>query len=265
MITNESEIRVALQAVLVGLLAVYGFWGCAFVLLFILLPWKPMLGVGAYLAQPIVDWRFRKARERNLRGMRQIERELDAILEPERVKALTPSTEPKVRDQATSHLPQCSSALDTPACPPVPAPTTRETMSKEKERTAPVAALPAALETFRADSSPVPAPMSLTLSGQNLSATLAIPPVIEDHVRNLPQGVFSNMDLEVEQVKFQGDKAEAFVKFQSPSVRELVIHQRYVLRKSGEEWKVESRQPSNGLNHLPQFSKPVAPQTLRVS
>jgi hypothetical protein len=81
---------------------------------------------------------------------------------------------------------------------------------------------------------------------QNLSATLAVQPVIKNHVRNLPQGVFNNMDLEVEEVKFHGDTAEAYVRFQSPNVTELVIRQRYVLRKSGDHWQVESRQPANG-------------------
>ncbi len=69
MITNETEIRIALQAVLVSVLALYGFWGCALVVLVILLPWKPIFAVGGYLAQPVVDWRDakgpRSARERD--------------------------------------------------------------------------------------------------------------------------------------------------------------------------------------------------------
>jgi hypothetical protein len=265
MITNETEIRVALQALLVGVLALYGFWGCALVVVFILLPWKPLLSVGVYLAQPLVDWRFRKAQERQQKGREQIARELDAVLEPGRGKVLAPPPEPKVKELVRPPVPHFPPALEMPEAVPVPAPTARETASKERERTSAVAGPRAALEAFRADSGPVPTPKSLTVSGQNLSATLAIPPVIQDHVRNLPQGVFSNMDLEVEQVKFQGDKAEAYVKFQSPSVRELVIHQRYVLRKSGNDWQVESRQPSNGTIRIPQHSRPVVPQTLRVS
>src|SRR5208282_5108887 len=80
MITNESEIRIALQAVLVSVLALYGFWGCAFVVLVILLPWKPILAVGGYLAQPVVDWRIQKARARHEKGIAQIEQELDTLL-----------------------------------------------------------------------------------------------------------------------------------------------------------------------------------------
>jgi hypothetical protein len=59
MITNEAGIRVALQAILVSVLALYGFSGCGFVVLLVLLPWKPFLAVGGYLAQPVVGWRIR--------------------------------------------------------------------------------------------------------------------------------------------------------------------------------------------------------------
>ena len=80
MITNEAEIRIALQAVLISVLALYGCWGCAMVVFLILLPWKPIFAVGAYLAQPVVDWRAQKARERHEKGIAQIEKELDALL-----------------------------------------------------------------------------------------------------------------------------------------------------------------------------------------
>ena len=80
MITNEAEIRIALEAVLVSVLALYGFWGCAFVVFIILLPWKPLFAVGGYLAQPVVDWRIQKARDRHDSGIAQIEQELDALL-----------------------------------------------------------------------------------------------------------------------------------------------------------------------------------------
>jgi hypothetical protein len=102
-------------------------------------------------------------------------------------------------------------------------------------------------------------------TAQNLSATLAIQPVIKNHVRNLPQGVFHNMDLEVEEVKFHGDTAEAYVKFQSPNVAELVIRQRYVLRKSGDHWQVESRQPANGGGKAPPQPLPIGRPPMRLA
>ena len=224
MITNEAEIRVALQAILVSVLALYGFWGCAFVVLVVLLPWKPFLAVGSYLAQPVVDWRIRKSRERHEKGIAQIEQELDAFL-----------AMPKGR-----------------TTPPAPARSPKVDVSTRPSR--PELSRP--LESFKPEASREPASQELTLTAQNLSATLAIPPAIKDHVRNLPQGAFSNMDLEVEQVKFHGDTAEAYVKFQSPNVRELAIHQRYLLRKSRGHWQVESRHPANGGSKVSPYSIP---------
>jgi hypothetical protein len=213
MITNESEIRIALQAVLISVLALYGFWGCAFVVLFVLLPWKPLLAIGGYLAQPVVDWRVRKARERHENGLAQIEQELDALL------------------RTPKEMPSPASAASAKAAAP-----------------AKVAnpAFPCSLQPFKPQFATEPTFPNLPASAQSVAATLTIPPAIKDHVRNVPQGVFSNMDLEVEEVKFHGDTAEAYVRFQSPNVTELVIRQRYVLRKSGDHWLVESRQPANG-------------------
>jgi hypothetical protein len=218
MITNELEIRIALQAVLVSVLALSGCWGCALVVLVILLPWKPILAVGGYLAQPVVDWRAQKARDRHEKGIAQIEQELDALLRA-----------PKVTPRVSA--PPAAAATGCPVKPshhPLPRP----------------------LESFKPTLAAGTHLQNLPPTEQNLSATLEIPPAIQEHVRSLPQGVFSNMNLEVEQVKFQGDTAEACVRFQSPNVTELVIRQRYVLRKSGDRWQVESRQPANGASKM---------------
>jgi len=219
MITNEAEIRIAVQAVLASVLVLYGFWGCAVVVVLILLPWKPIFAVGSYLAQPLVDWRIKKAQKRHEKGIAQIEQELDALLQAPKAPASTPPIVPGARATEPSKLPH----------PP----------------------LPRSPEPFKVKSPTTPAFQDVAGSAQNLSESLAIPPVIKDHVRNLPQGVFSNMDLEVEEVRFHGDSAEAYVRFQSPNVTELVIRQRYVLRKSGGQWQVESRQPANGSYKTP--------------
>jgi hypothetical protein len=157
---------------------------------------------------------MQKARERHEKGIAHIEQELDAIL------------------KAPRGTPRGSA----------PIPTTKDAAPVKLSRTP--SARP--LESFKPNLAAGPAFQDMTVTGQNLSATLAIPPAIQDHVRNLPQGVFSNMALEVEEVKFHGDSAEAYVRFQSPTVTELVIRQRYVLRKSGDHWQVQSRQPANG-------------------
>ncbi|MGD1104534.1 MAG: hypothetical protein ABSA59_21020 [Terriglobia bacterium] len=233
MITNEAEIRVALQAVLVSVLALYGLWGCALVVLVILLPWKPIFAVGSYLAQPLVDWRMQKARDRHEKGIAQIEQELDAFLRA-----------PRGAPSASAPVPVTKTAVPAkPSHPPSPRP----------------------LESFKPNLAAGPALQDMPGTPQNLSAVLAIPPAIKNHVRNLPQGVFSNMDLEVEQVKFHGDTAEADVRFQSPNVTELVIRQHYVLRKSGDHWQVESRQPANGAGKAPPHPLPTGRPPMRLS
>lgn len=233
MITNEAEIRIALQAVIVSVLALYGFWGCALVVIVILLPWKPLLAVGGYLVQPVVDWRIQKARNHHEEGIAQIEEELDAFL---RAPRGTPSAPP--------HF---------PVAKPTPSPKSSHSPT------------PRPLESYKPNLAAQPILQDMAVSAQNLSATLAIPPAIKDHVRNLPQGVFSNMDLEVEEVKFHDDTAEAYVRFQSPNVTELVIRQRYVLRKSGDQWQVESRQPANGAGKAPPQSTPMGRPSMRLT
>jgi len=233
MITNETEIRIALQAVLVSFLALYGFWGCALVVLVVLLPWKPLLAVGGYLAQPVVDWRMRKARERHEGGIAQIEQELDDLL---RVAKNGPRTSLPIPPAPAAYSPK---PPHSPAVQP--------------------------MKPFQVIRPSDVAPIEMATTVQDLVASLAIPRAIESHVRNLPQGAFSNMDLEMERVEFHGDNAEAYVKFHSPNVKELVIRQRYVLRKSGEKWQVESRQPANGSGHNPPQAIPGVRQAMRLS
>lgn len=232
MITNETEIRIALQAVLVSVLALYGFWGCALVILVILLPWKPIFAVAGYLAQPLVDWRIKKTHDRHEKGIAQMERELDALLRTARGESSPPTSAATAKAAAPakpSHLP----------LRPV--------------------------DSFQAKVPGQPAWQNMTETARDLAATLAIQPVIKDHVRNLPQGVFHNMDLEVEEVKFQGDKAEAYVRFQSPNVTELIIRQRYVLRKHGDHWQVEARQPANGGGKTPLIPPRIERPSMQLS
>lgn len=220
MITNEAEIRIALQAVLVTVLALSGYWGCAVVVVFILLPWKPIFAVGGYLAQPLVDWRIQKSRNHNENKSAQIERELDAIFHAP--KAFTLASALCERDVA--------GASGKPNQPPLP-----RHLESSKPKIA--AGLP-----FH----------NLPDSALDHAATLAIRPAIKNHVRNLPEGVFDNMDLEVDEVTFCGETAAAIVRFKSSNVTGLVIRQCYHLRKSGDHWEVESRQPSKGASTVPQ-------------
>ncbi len=230
MITNEREIRIALQAMLACTLAFYGLWGCALVVVLLMLPWQPLLAVGAYLVQPIVDWRVRKPRVRHEKGIAQLEREMEVLL---------PAPHDPLRPAAETTLARLDPPLELPA-----APRGLEPFALNVAADGPLGKVP---ETVC-----------------DLSATLAIPPAIRTHLRTLPQGLFSNMVLEVEAVTFHGDTAEAAVKFQSSSVSGLVIRRRYLLHKSGGQWQVESHQPSNGAGHLPHAPAPFEPPSLTL-
>jgi len=230
MITNEAEIRIALQAVLVAVLALSGYWGCAVVVMFILLPWKPIFAVGSYLAQPLVDWRIQKSRDRHEKGIAQIEKELDAILRASKAKAPGAAARQAAPSRVFSQ-------------PPLPRP----------------------LESFKPKIAGGPAFHNISESAPDLAATLAIPPAIKNHVRSLPQGVFNNMDLEVEEVKFHGETADAYVRFRSSNVTGLVIRQRYFLRKSGDHWEVESREPANGAGKAPPQYQPADGPQMRLT
>jgi hypothetical protein len=219
MITNEAEIRIALQAVLIAVLVLYGCWGCALMVLLILLPWKPIFAVGSYLAEPLADWRTQKASHRHAKGMAQIERELDALLEASNAGGRNPAL----------HAAHDAAGVAAKAAP-----------VGSVRSIAPVIQRGGAGPAFKR-----------TAGAQDPSAHSAIPPAIKDHLRNLPQGVLNNMDLEIEEIEFHGDMAQASVRFRSPNVSELIIRQRYVLRKSGDHWQVESRQPADAVDNRP--------------
>jgi hypothetical protein len=159
-----------------------------------------------------VDWRFRRAPQRQGQGIAQIERELDVLLRYVKV----PVSE--VQRSKPGKTPK------TPGFDPLKA-----------------------LNPNVATLIPV---TDAAQSPDQLAAILAIPPVIQKHIRNLPQGAFQNMDLEVDEVRFHGDFADACVSFKSSTVSGLVIRQSYQLRRSGDHWEVESHQPGNGASHL---------------
>ncbi len=215
MITSERDLRIALEATLACTLAFYGLWGCAFLVVLLMLPWRPLLAVGAYLVQPIVEWRVNKARARRDKGVRRLVREVEALL--------TESREP-----LPAARPRLLAKIDSPL------------------------GLPAAqglVESVNPNLSAEPKAEVLQAgvrgATQDLDAPPLISPAIRKHLQALPHGVFSDMDVEVEGVSFQGDTAEAAVKLQSLSVAGLVIRRRYTLRHADGCWQVEWLKPSN--------------------
>ncbi len=213
MVRNETEIRIALQAILAATLVGYGFYGGALLVVFLLLPWKPFLSVGAYLAEPVVDWRMNKATERRDKGVAQLEKELDAFLNCEGT------------DGATSPRSVESAPAETKAAAAAPF-----------QRPMPFTAHCGAEARYD----------DLSMSAKDLEAALDVRPAILEHVRQMRMGVFGSMKMEVRKIMFHGETAEALVRFQSPHVKELRIDQRYRLRQNAGRWQVESRSPANG-------------------
>jgi hypothetical protein len=76
------------------------------------------------------------------------------------------------------------------------------------------------------------------LSGVHSKA--AVQEAIEEHLKQQPNVVFQNMTMEVGDVTFRGDTAEAQVKFRSKQAPNMAVGVQYKLRRSGNGWKVES-------------------------
>jgi len=97
--------------------------------------------------------------------------------------------------------------------------------------------------------------LALVLSGCSKlggsQSKAAIQAAIERHLQQRPKVMLNNMTLEVQDVKFSGDKAEAEVKFRSKQAPSLAVEVRYGLRKVGDQWEVESSSPSSGTGGNP--------------
>ena len=87
------------------------------------------------------------------------------------------------------------------------------------------------------------------LSGIHSKA--AVQKAIEEHLKHQPNVVFQNMTLEVENVSFHEDTAEAQVKFRSRQAPNLAVGVVYRLRKAGDKWRVESTATASMLGTSP--------------
>jgi hypothetical protein len=87
------------------------------------------------------------------------------------------------------------------------------------------------------------------LSGIHSKA--AVQEAIEEHLKQQPNVVFQNMTVEVGEVTFNGDTAEAQVKFRSKQAPNLAVGVVYRLRKAGDKWRVESTATASMLGTSP--------------
>lgn len=76
-----------------------------------------------------------------------------------------------------------------------------------------------------------------------LKSRSAVRAAIQEHLKERPGLMIENMTMEVEDVKFSGQTAEARVKFQSKQLPQSFVEVRYSLRRSVDHWEVESSSP----------------------
>jgi len=95
---------------------------------------------------------------------------------------------------------------------------------------------------------------------KKLDTKEAVQAAIEAHLQQRPNVMLASMTLEVDDVKFSGDTAEADAKFRSKQSPSLAVGVHYKLRRAGDQWQVESSTPSGGMGGSPHGgSAPMAP------
>lgn len=82
-------------------------------------------------------------------------------------------------------------------------------------------------------------------SGQQQEVRAAV----EVHLKKRGNLALNNMEMQVENVKVNGDNAEAQVKFTSKQNSKLAVTIHYALRRAGDHWEVQSSTPEGGGSH----------------
>lgn len=82
----------------------------------------------------------------------------------------------------------------------------------------------------------------------------AVRDAIQAHLKQRSNVLVANMAMEVQEVRFSGNRAEAVVKYQSKQSPELAVRVQYVLRRAGDHWEVESSSPAGGMPMSPHGS-----------
>jgi hypothetical protein len=84
-----------------------------------------------------------------------------------------------------------------------------------------------------------------------IQSKAAIQAAIERHLQGRPNVVLNSMTVDVQDVRFDGDRAEAEVKFRSKQAPDLTVDVHYVLRRVGDRWEVESSSVRRGMGGSP--------------
>ncbi len=86
---------------------------------------------------------------------------------------------------------------------------------------------------------------------RGIESKASVEAAIVKHLQQRPNIVLNNMNLEVQDVKFEGERARAEVKFSNKNQPDLAVGVRYVLRRAGDHWEVESSSPTGGMGANP--------------
>ena len=93
--------------------------------------------------------------------------------------------------------------------------------------------------------------LMLMCSKGEVASKAAIREAIEAHLKQRSNLMMANMELEVQDVKFSGDTADAQVNFRSKQSPNLVVGVNYKLRRVEGRWKVESSSSTSGMGMNP--------------
>jgi hypothetical protein len=101
--------------------------------------------------------------------------------------------------------------------------------------------------------------LTLTCSKREAASKAEVQEAIEAHLKQRPNLMMANMDLELQEVKFSGDTADARVQFRSKQSPSLVVGVSYKLRRVDGRWKVESTSSTSGMGGSPHGGGMPAP------
>jgi hypothetical protein len=81
------------------------------------------------------------------------------------------------------------------------------------------------------------------------SQEAAVRAAVEAHLQKKSNLALNNMDMQIQNVKVNGDAADAQVKFSSKQNPQLAVSIQYSLRRAGNHWEVVSSMPMGGDSH----------------
>jgi hypothetical protein len=84
---------------------------------------------------------------------------------------------------------------------------------------------------------------------KGINSKSAVERAIEAHLERNSSLTLNAFTSEISDVKFEGDNAEAVVKFKSKRVPHMSVQVRYALRKDGDHWVVQSSSAMGGNPH----------------